>query len=145
MIQGLNVYNQIAVNNYKHEMLEMLKLCMPQLTIQELSEAIDYSIYEDATDHKATIHNSYKNRKAESSVWQVTQYILERKPIMTSYGCLFQRHGTMTNPLAWLSDSYFKERKILKKKMFEWKDKNIELYERYNLAQTFTEPREVTL
>ena len=64
----------------------------------------------------------------------MVEYIASRKPIITSYGVVFTRHGEVPNPLSMLIEEFATERNNFKKEMLKY-DKGTELYNRYNLLQ----------
>jgi len=134
MIEIKDLFKQQSIQEYRTTAIDMLKYNFPQLSFSELGEAVDDAIKKGAIDHPSSIYNNYKNRTVQSTVYQMTQYILSRQPIMTSVGCLFVQHEVMVNPIKLLLDGYLSARKKLKKKMFEF-PKGSEGYERYNLAQ----------
>lgn len=136
MIEIKDLFGQQAIQEYRRTAVDMLKYNFPQLTFRELGEAVDNAIMAGAIDHPSSIYNDYKNRTVQSTVYQMTQYIMSRKPIMTSTGCLFMQHEVIRNPIKLLLDGYLKARKVFKNKMFDCMEANdMEGYERYNLAQ----------
>lgn len=130
-----DVFRYDAIYKYKATALEMLKLSFPQLTMQELNEALDASILKYGKDHNVEIHNNYTDTRMKSTIYKLTQYIHSRKPIVTSHGIMFQNHESeIINPLKELFTYFLTERKKLKTTMKTF-PKGSEEYERYNLAQ----------
>lgn len=134
MVRDNTFWNNIGVDNYKREAIQMIKLVMPQLPIHQIEEAVDWSILNNSKDHPAIIYNNYKERTYQTTIYDLTQYLLSRRPIMTSYGVLFQQYEVIPNPLAAQVDGYITERGRLKKEMFKY-PKGSEMFEKYNLAQ----------
>lgn len=122
------------LDNYKSVARDMIKLQFPLLSMDEIDTAIDWSISTRLTDHPIQVDNNYKNQKVDMTLLEVARYILDREPIITSYGVMFKRHGEVPNPLYDLIDGFIKNRKKLKKTMFTF-PKGSEDYERYNLLQ----------
>lgn len=122
------------LDNYKSVARDMIKLQFPLLSMDEIDTAIDWSISNRLTDHPIQVDNNYKNQKVDMTLLEVARYILDREPIITSYGVMFKRHGEVPNPLYNLIDGFIKNRKKLKKTMFTF-PKGSEDYERYNLLQ----------
>lgn len=123
-----------AILLYKQTAVEMMQLAMPHLSLSEIEEAVNWSIMSRAKDHKAHIHNNYKNRTTNTTVYQIANYILSRQPIITSHGVMFAKHGEVPNPLYELINKFINERVMYKKEMFKY-PKGSEMYEKYNLLQ----------
>ena len=122
------------LSNYKSVARELLKLQYPLLAMDEIDAAIDWSISNRLTDHPIQVDNNYKKQNIDMTLLDVAKYILEREPIITSYGVMFKKHGEVPNPVYNLIDSFIRNRKILKKEMFKY-PKGSELFEKYNLLQ----------
>ena len=122
------------IGNYKAVARDMLKLQFPLLGMDEIDSAIDWSISNRLTDHNVQVNNNYKNQTVDMTLLEVARYILDREPIITSYGVMFKRHGEVPNPLYNLIDGFIKNRKLLKKEMFRY-PKGSSDYEKFNLLQ----------
>lgn len=123
-----------AILLYKKTAVEMLSISMPNLTMAEIEEAVNWSIVNRAKDSVATITNNYKKKTVNTTVYQMAHYILSRQPIITSYGVMFMKHGECPNPLYQLIDKFINERVKFKKEMFKY-PKGSEMFEKYNLLQ----------
>lgn len=123
-----------SLNEYKRICMDMLHLNFPLLSENELSCAIDYSISKHFKDTPVTVNNNYMNRTINSTLSYMTDYIISREPIITSYGVLFKRHGEVPNPLYDMIDGFINDRKSMKKLMFKY-PKGSEDFEKYNLLQ----------
>ena len=75
-----------------------------------------------------------KLSQINSTIAQWIDYMEDRKPIITAYGVMFQRHGTVPNPLYTMIDGFIKGRDSAKKEMFKY-PKGSEMFEKWNLNQ----------
>lgn len=136
--QGYGLYQEYdhnpMISNYKSVARDMLKLQFPLLGMDEIDTAIDWSISNRLNNPMVQVDNNYKKQTINMSLLDVAKYILDRQPIITSYGVMFKRHGEVPNPIYNLIDSFIKNRKILKKEMFKY-PKGSEGFEKYNLLQ----------
>ena len=119
---------------YKNEVLDALKLSFPGLYEWELREAIDYSIMKRGGDSPAVLDNDYKKVKEKTTLWQVTDYIMSREPIITVSGVMFRKHGSVPNTFVMLIQEFLNKRAEYKGTMFKF-PKGSEEFERYNILQ----------
>ena len=124
----------IVIDNYKKVAADMLHLSFPLLSEQEIYAAIDYSISNHFKDTPVKIDNNYKKITIDMTLRELSNYILDKEPIITSYGVLFNRHGTVPNPIYRMLDGFINGRKKMKKEMFKY-PKGSENFEKYNLLQ----------
>ena len=109
-------------------------LVIPSLSEEEIDEAINYSIEKRFKDSDCSIDNNYKKIRVDTTISQITQFILEKEPIMTAYGCLFSKHTNTKNPLYDMIEEIVTIRDKFKKEMFKY-PKGSEMYNKYNLLQ----------
>lgn len=121
-------------SKYKESLKRNMKILMPELGDSELDKAIDWSMNRRVKDHQVVIDDNYHNQKTNINLIKLYEYIQERKPILTSYGCLFSRHGERPNPLYEMIQEFADRRNNFKKKMLQY-PKGSEEYNRYNLNQ----------
>ena len=119
---------------YKASLKRNMKILMPELGDSELDRAIDWSMNRRIRDHQVEIDDNYHNQRTNINLIKLYEYIQERKPILTSYGCLFTQHGERPNPLYEMIQEFADRRNNFKKKMLQY-PKGSEEYNRYNLNQ----------
>ena len=123
-----------AIAEYKRICMDMLHFNFPLLSPGELSAAIDWSITNHFKDTPVVVDNNYTHKQINSTLSYMANYIMDKEPIITSYGVLFKRHGTVPNPLYGMIDGFINDRKAMKKEMFKY-PKGSEDFEKYNLLQ----------
>lgn len=131
---GLLGEKNIAIKNYRNTAVDMLQLALPELSQTEICYAVDRNIAERIKYHPAKVDNSYKKTTIDITLPELTQFILSREPIMTTYGVLFQKHSEIPSPLYKMVDSFINTRDQVKKKMFTYPKGSYE-FEKYSLLQ----------
>ena len=124
----------LSLMEYKNTMRRVLSLYYPYLTPNDIDYAIDYSINKRYKQERCVLNNNYTNKKAETTLVEMIDYILERQPISTAWGVLFAKKGTVPNPLIKMIKGFMDLRNIHKKQMFQY-PKGSEDFQKYNLLQ----------
>ena len=125
----------VTIKNYKTKMKELLNLYFPDYNTNTFNDALDYSINKRYKDEEISIHNNYRKKDITGmTILKLCDYIDKRKPITTSYGTMFMRHGETPNIMGEVIQMYLDERGIYKKEMFKY-PKGSEQFEKYNLLQ----------
>ena len=124
------------IDEYKREMMRMLPLYYPTLKKSELESALDFAIEKRFKDAGCSLYNNYKEQTMDTTFYNLTKYIESKKPIVTAFGVLFMRHGTISNPLYDFIEELANVRVKYKDKMFECMEKgDTEGEKKYNLLQ----------
>lgn len=126
--------NAQIVALYKEYIMDMVKLTYPELHNTEIMQSIEYSINKRAKNYEASLSNDYKNKDLQTTLLQLTEYIIETKPIITALGVLYNPRSKAENPVSAMMQTFLKQRKIYKKEMFKH-PKGSEEFEKYNLLQ----------
>lgn len=124
----------IAFQDYKDTMRRNIKYLFPQLSNDELERAIEYSIDKRIINSACQLNDTYKNAVYNTNMLELTEYIMHDRPILTSFGCLFHRHGDVDNPLYTMIQEFADRRNRFKKEMLKHK-KGSEQYKAYDLKQ----------
>ena len=95
---------------YKQAIAEAVKMIFKELPDDVINKVIDYSINKRYTEHPVTIENNYTHMVNETTLLKLCDYINDKKPIVTAYGTMFQRHGTVLNPLAEIIQDFLNKR-----------------------------------
>lgn len=134
-LQEANVpKNASIIMEYKGIFQRLFPLLFSRLSEAELDEALNYSIDKRLNNNPAYIDNNYKKQVTNTTIFELTNYIMDKKPIITSYGVMFSRHGTVPNPLYTMTDGFINDRKKEKKKMFKYPKGSLD-FEQHNLMQ----------
>lgn len=124
----------IAFQDYKDTMRRNIRYLFPQLSNDELERAIEYSIDKRIINSACQLNDTYKNAVYNTNMLELTEYIMHDRPILTSFGCLFHRHGDVDNPLYTMIQEFADRRNRFKKEMLKHK-KGSEQYKHFDLAQ----------
>lgn len=123
-----------AMNQYMTIVFRLIKTSFPNLTPNDINECIIYSMNKRYKEEKGKLYNNYTEKTADISLLEITNYIIEREPIITAYGVLWKKHGTTPNPLLKMIKGFMESRGLLKDEMFKY-PKYSEEWEKYNLLQ----------
>lgn len=119
---------------YKDIMYRMTRFIYPDITTFEMEQAMNWTIEKKETFLPATVDNSYNKKSENVTLRGITNYILDRQPICTSWGVMFKKHGTVPNPLADMIKEFMDLRGIHKKQMFQFA-KGTEEFAKYFILQ----------
>ena len=155
------VRNSMTLSKYKNAMKDCIRLYYPTANMDDIDEAINYSINKRLYNAQAQISNSYKRSRVQvrdeygrpmtdmnnepiyemkdkitkMNLLRISDYIMSREPIVTAFGTMFKHHGTVPNPLFDTVQSFLDNRTVHKKQMFSF-PKGSEMFEKYNLLQS---------
>lgn len=126
--------NSKFIQNYKEFAEEYIRYTFPDLDDDELERAINYSLEKRYRNTDTKLINNYKNKTLEGNLLDMTDYILERNPIVAPSGCLFRRHGEDINPFYDLLETFIQNRIKHKALMYKY-EKGTRMFDKYNLLQ----------
>lgn len=129
-----------TIKKYKDTITQCIRMYYPNMDSRDIDKALDYSINKRFRDSKAHIDNSYTHKidPNNKTLLAISDYITDRQPIVTAFGTMFMRHGTVPNPLAVVVQSFMDNRSKHKKIMFKY-PRGSEEFEKYNLLQSLTD------
>ena len=70
--------DMMVIQKFKDEIRPVLRLTFPHLSDYEIDMAVDYSCIKRMKNGQAYIDNNYTNVKVDTTVLQLTEYILSR-------------------------------------------------------------------
>ena len=123
-----------TIERYKSDMTSIIERICPRLLKGEIEEAVEWAVGKSFQNHKVKVHNNYLDRTAMMDLLSLSDEILTQKPIITSQGVLFKRHGTAKNPLYNFIQYLCDMRDMAKAEMKKYK-KGTKEYQDYNLKQ----------
>lgn len=132
--------NGELIDKYRDDMREILIRLLPRLDLDEIEEGMNYGIqagYQvglSKSDFAVKVHNNHRHQTAEMDILSLSNSILKTKPIMTTQGVLFVRHGTKKNPFYQFIQYLLDKRDEAKKEMKKY-SKGSEMYNKWNLKQ----------
>lgn len=130
----INLVEHESIKKYKEIMTRMMKLYYPDLTIPDIEAAVEYSINKRYKQEICILNNNYTNKKAQTTLMEMVDYIMDKEPIITAWGVMFNKKGTVPNPLCNMIKNFMDLRGIHKSQMFQF-PKGSEDFEHYNLIQ----------
>ena len=130
----MNVMEAKIIQEYKNIAIQMIMIQEPAASFEDINNAIDYSILKRMKNGNVVINNNYTKEQLSTTLIELTEYIMQREPIITAYGVMFKKHGEEPNPIAKLIEGFIEGRKKIKKEMFKH-PKGSEEFEALNLQQ----------
>ena len=134
-MERINPKQHEAFEKYRSTMQRIISSLYPQMNIDDINDAINYSIAKRFNNFNLSVQNNYTGTNIELTMLEMLDYISKRQPIITSYGTLFKRHEDVPNPMGKVIQSFLDLRKQHKKEMFKY-PKGSEMFEHFNLLQT---------
>lgn len=131
----MDIEKSSTLSGYKKTMLECLQLYFPNVSIQDLDEAVEYSINKRFRNTRARLSNSYTKKNYWNTLLAWSDYIDSRQPITNAFGTMFKKHADCPNPMSFVIQEFLAQRSKYKAQMFQY-PKGSEEFEKYNLSQS---------
>ena len=125
-VKAIEYYKEIAKRN--------LSKVFPTLSEDEILTALDMIVDKRYTKKDCTLNNNYTEEFVETDVAQMSNYIINKSPIMVANGCLFKQYDKDLTPMYQLITSFTDNRSKFKKEMFKY-EKGSEKFNKYNMLQ----------
>lgn len=100
--------------------LNIMKRRFPDKKESEIKDKLKKIFEEKCVDKKAVIDNNYLDKRQNTSLLAVYDFINDVKPIIAGNGVLFKNHHQAENPDAEMLNKFLTLRKEYKRKMFEF-------------------------
>ena len=134
MSKNINPTEMKIVLKYKEVVTDMLRHSFPDLTIEEINDAVDHSIIKRCKNYDVTVDNNYKEAKLNTTALELAEYIISREPIITASRVMFKKAVETENPLGKMDQSFLDTRGMYKDEMLKY-PKGSEMFNSYNLLQ----------
>jgi hypothetical protein len=134
MVLEENLNDMEVIKRYKQFFKEMIWFNKPNISEQELEDVMNWSIQKRIKNSSLELYDSYKEKRADSSVLEWLEYFYANEPIITPNGVMFKKHNEELNPVNKMIQGFLKTRAKYKKEMFKY-PKGSREFEKYNLLQ----------
>ena len=125
-VKAIEYYKEIAKRN--------LSKVFPTLSEDEILTALDMIVDKRYIKKDCTLNNNYTEEFVETDIAQMSNYIINKSPIMVANGCLFKQYEKELTPMYQLITSFTDNRSKFKKEMFKY-EKGSEKFNKYNMLQ----------
>ncbi|WCS68275.1 hypothetical protein Goe21_01650 [Bacillus phage vB_BsuM-Goe21] len=105
------------LEKYKEQAKKQLLLSFPNISEEEIEEFLDKEI-NSTIQGKNVVFNDGE-QKSVKNLLSITEWLEEKKPIITGYGAFYRKHNEGVNLLSDMVDYLLVSRKKVKKEMFE--------------------------
>ena len=116
----MDIEKSSTLSGYKKTMLECLQLYFPNVSIQDLDEAVEYSINKRFRNTRARLSNSYTKKNYWNTLLAWSDYIDSRQPITNAFGTMFKKHADCPNPMSFVIQEFLAQRSKYKAQMFQY-------------------------
>lgn len=113
-------HDSSILNEYHSTLARVAKVQFPFVSDRDIDGAINYSINKRYKEEPCRVDNNYSNKSVNMNLKEVTDYIMDKEPIITNWGVMWKRKGTVPNPLAKMVKMFMDLRGIHKKEMFKY-------------------------
>lgn len=123
-----------VVKNYVDSICAIYNSIHPNVNPDQVRKLTEDFVGRQLKDIPCQMKNNIKHEVVDTSICSVFEWIDERNPIITGNGTFFQQHEEMLAPTVVMLEALQKERKQVKKKMYQYQKGSIE-YVNLNTSQ----------
>ena len=95
-----NKFEFAFINKWMKQTKAKIRLVRPDITDEKLDKYLKEIVDEHFKDHTCIIDNNYRNKQAQISLLNLTQYLHDSKPIIAGNGVLYKNQSQAPNPAA---------------------------------------------
>ena len=132
---SVEIPNSKFLQAYKHDMTKAMMKINSLINKDKLDKFLDNVIAERLQNPVCELDNNVTGEHKEATLLGVFDWALERKPIIAGNGTFYMNQHEAMNPIANMLDSFLKERKAIKKEMFNIEDIKSHKYQDLDRAQ----------
>lgn len=123
------------IHRYIKDMKKAIHLYDPNISNEEIEEAVKELLLKDALIPPVALDNNYTREYRESVLLSVLDWSFSRKPIIAGNGTFYKRQDESYNPAAIMLDGMLSKRKAIKNKLFSVSDILSRLYKDLDRSQ----------
>ena len=124
------------IKKYRKRMIYSMKQINPSWAEDQIGEIVDKMIEKEVQNPKVTMDNNFTGEQKEASLISVFDWTMKTQPIMAGNGTFYKNQYQAINPTATMLMNMLKNRKAIKKKMFQFQESSEE-YKDLDRGQMF--------
>ena len=110
--------NNKFIEKYRTRMIKTMCQCNPNWDKHDVEKIVDKMIKENVMNPRVELDNNYTGENRDTSLLNVLDWIIERKPLIAGNGTFYKNQNEALNPIAVMLDDWAASRKNYKKQMF---------------------------
>ena len=114
------------IKKYRKRMIYSMKQINPYWEEDQIGEIVDKMIEKEVQNPKVTMDNNFTGEQKEASLISVFDWTMKTQPIMAGNGTFYKNQYQAINPTATMLINMLKNRKAIKKRMFQFPESSEE-------------------